>query len=446
MSVTCPSFSRRLLLGGAAGLAAATALAGCGPEEVAAPVDLGTEEEGNLTVWGGVAAERGPGALIEAFMKKYPKIKVTYVPFVNNEQGILKLDTALQGGVPIDVFFSYGTADIVRRSTAGLALDLTELAAKDERAKIFVQGEPISVKIDGKLFSIPTTHYPEFVLLNEDALKKANIDIPFDWTVDDYHAVAKELTAAGMSTGAFNAPRVASTTLGGDYLYAADGKTSRLDDPLFRTELEMMLAMQDDKSIFTQKKITAEKIDSYPQNYFLNGTYGMFINGTSSFRFVRDLQNYPHTFRTTFRPYPGPTKGASYWNPGVRGDAVQISAKTEYPKAAWTFVQFWMGEGAPIIAQAGKVSPFEVTDNPSDALLTNLLGADRDKLFNVEDFTKTFFAPEPKLSVQRVFTAYNQITTLKGKIEASVRMGTTTVDQAMVDMKKQADEAIVKAG
>lgn len=438
------SFSRRLLLGGAAGLAATAALTGCGPDDAGAPVDLGSEEEGNLVVWGGVAAERGPGALVEAFMKKYPKIKVDYVSFVNNEQGILKLDTSLQGGVPIDVFFSYGTADVVRRSQAGLALDLTDLAAQDERAKIFVEGDPISTKVNDRLYSIPTTHYPEFVLVNEDAITKAGINIPDDWTVDDYHAIAKELAGTGMVAGAYNMPRLASTTLGGNYIYKEGGKESNLDHPLFRAELENFLAMQDDKAIFAQKKITAEKIDSYPQNYFLNSSYGMFLNGTSSLRFVRDLKNYPHTFRTTFRPYPAPTKGATYWNPGVRGDDIQISAKSQYAKAAWTFVQFWLGEGAPLVAPAGKVSPFEV-DNPSEAMIANLMGEDREQLFDIDSFKRVVFAKEPKLSVRSITTAYNEIASLKSKIEAQVRMGTMPIDTAVAEMKKQADEAIAKA-
>jgi multiple sugar transport system substrate-binding protein len=426
-------------------LAAAAALPSCGDQSTGPTKDLGSEEEGTLTVWGGVAAERGPGALVKAFMKKYPKIKVEYVSFVNNDQGILKLDTALQGGVPIDVYFSYGTADVVRRSKAGLAMDLTDLAAKDEKAKIFVEGEPISTKIDGRLFSIPTTHYPDFVLLNESAIEKAGIEIPYDWTVDDYHAIARELPGkAGLQTGAYNMPRLAPTTLGGNYLYKDGGKESNLDHPMFRKELELLLAMQEDKSIFTQQKIAAEKIDAYPQNYFLNGTYGMFLNGTSSLRFVRDQKNYPHDFRTTFRPYPAPSKGATYWNPGVRGDDVQISAKTQYSKAAWTFVKFWLGEGAPLVAPAGKVSPFEV-DNPTDEMIANLMGPDRDRLFDVESFKKVVFAKKPMLSVRSITTAYNEIARLKRQIEEEVRMGTKQIDGAVTEMKQEADKAITKA-
>lgn len=436
--------SRRRLLGGALGVTAATALVGCGPEQEGAPVDLGSEEEGNLVVWGGVAADRGPGALVAAFMKKYPKIKVEYVPFVNNEQGILKLDTALQGGVPIDVFFSYGTVDVARRSKAGLAMDLTDLAAKDEKFKVFVAPEPISTKIDGKLYSIPTTHYPDFTLVNEDAINKAGIEIPYDWTVDDYHEIARELTKSGMKTGAYNSPRTAPASLGGDYLYADGGTTSNLEHPLFRADLERFLTMQKDNSIFTQKKISAEKIDTYPQNYFLNGTYGIFLNGTSSLRFIRDLKNYPHDFRTTFRPYPRPTGTDKFWNPGGRGDSVQISAKTQYAKAAWTFIQFWLGEGSPLIAPAGKVSPFEV-DNPTEAMIENLMGPDRERLYDIESFKKTVFAKEPPLSVQTIFTAYNEIASLKNKIEKQVRMETLGVDAAIKQMKQQADEAIAKA-
>ena len=441
--------SRRGLLIGGLGLAATTTLlAACGPTEGTggkpAATDKGTEDEGTLVVWGGVAPEMGPQALIDAFMKKYPKIKVEYVRFVNNAEGILKLDTALQGGVPIDVFFSYGTVDVARRSAAGLALDLTKLAGKDDQFKSFVQKKPISTLVDGKLFSIPTSMYPNYVALNEDALDKAGIDVPFDWTIDDYHKVAKAMKKAGFDVGAYNAPKPFPATLGGDYLYKDGGKKSNFDHPSYEDELDLVLAMEDDGSIFTQERITAEGIGGYAQNYFLNGTFGMMIDGNNVIRYAKNLNEYPHDFRVTFRPYPAPRAGQPYFNPGVRGDDVQISAKTQYPGAAWTFVKFWMGEGADHMTTAGKVSPDQFA-NPSEKMYENLFGPDRDKLFDVDAFDKTFFTDEPPMSVRAITTAYTEISTLKSQIEGEVRLRTKSVSDGIAELIQKSDEAIAKA-
>ncbi|TDE97409.1 extracellular solute-binding protein [Occultella glacieicola] len=442
-------FSRRGLLGGALGLAAgAGALTACGPSDGSGgtgggpPEDMGSPEEGRLVVWGGVAPEAGPQELVDAFMAKYPDIEVEYTRFVNNAEGILKLDTALQGGVPIDVFFSYGTVDVVRRAQAGLALDLTDLAGDDDLASIFVQDEPISTLVNGKLFSIPTTHFPNFVVINQDAMDAAGIEIPFDWTIEDYHQIAQEFKNSGFDVGAYNVPRHAAVGLGGDYLYTEDGSESNFDHPLFRKRLEDTLAMEDDGSIFTQERITAEDIGGYAQNYFLDGTFAMMLDGTIIARYVKNLEEYPHDFRVTFRPYPSLGAGEPYFNPGVRGDDVQISAKSNYPSAAWTFVKFWMDEGAPLVTPSGKVSPFQFQDGPSPELNAALFGENADELFDVESFEQTFFTDVPPLSVKTITTAYTEISEIKSQIEEEIRLRSKSIDDGLEEMKTLSDEAI----
>ncbi|MBD3940191.1 extracellular solute-binding protein [Microbacterium sp. NEAU-LLC] len=443
---------RGMVFKGLALVAAITLLPACGAgggdptagKSSDSPVDKGTAEEGSLVVWGGVAPEMGPQALIDAFMEKYPDIDVEYVRFVNDAEGILKLDTALQGGVPIDVFFSYGTVDVVRRSEAGLAMDLTELASQDGDLKMFTEDPPISTLVDGKLYSIPTSMYPNYVAINEDAIEKAGIDVPFDWTMDDYHEVAQAFKDAGFEVGAYNAPKPFPATLGGDYLYKDGGEESNFDDPSYRDELELVLDMQEDGSIFTQERILAEGIGGYAQNYFLNGTFGMMIDGNNVIRYAKNLAEYPHDFRVTFRPYPAPSEGEPYFNPGVRGDDVQISAKTEYPAAAWTFVKYWMDEGADYMTTAGKVSPKQFED-PSPTMYENLFGPDAEELFDIEAFDKTFFTEEPPLSVRALTPAYTEISQLKSQIESEVRLGTKSVDDAIAELKQKADEAIDKA-
>ena len=57
----------------------------------------------------GAAYRPRPGRLTwsKAFQQKFPQYKVNYTRFVNDDRGNLKLDTALQGGLDIDVYFTY---------------------------------------------------------------------------------------------------------------------------------------------------------------------------------------------------------------------------------------------------------------------------------------------------------------------------------------------------
>lgn len=87
----------RRAFAGLAGAAAATALAGCASQDTSKDLDT-------LQVWGGVPPENGPQAVVDHFMEEHPDRNVTYTRFVNDDRGNLKVNTALQGGVDIDVY------------------------------------------------------------------------------------------------------------------------------------------------------------------------------------------------------------------------------------------------------------------------------------------------------------------------------------------------------
>ncbi|HZX03430.1 MAG TPA: hypothetical protein VFF46_10880, partial [Kribbella sp.] len=116
-------FSRREVLAGVgAGLAAAV-VPGCSGAEGG--------RSGALQVWGGVPAASGPADVVKAFQQKFPQYKVDYTRFVNDDRGNLKLDTALQGGVDIDVYFTYTQGAMALRAGSGLAADLTDRVKAD---------------------------------------------------------------------------------------------------------------------------------------------------------------------------------------------------------------------------------------------------------------------------------------------------------------------------
>src|SRR5690606_24888090 len=110
--------NRRLFLSGVAGIVG-TAVFASRSAFAATPA--------TINVWGAVPLERGVGAVIEAFSAKHPEITVQYTQYTNNSDGNLRLDTSLQGGAPIDVFFSYGATNVARRTLAGYAADLTAI-------------------------------------------------------------------------------------------------------------------------------------------------------------------------------------------------------------------------------------------------------------------------------------------------------------------------------
>ncbi len=124
---------------------APTTVATTGGAAAASPTALKTMGTVTLEVWGGVPPETGPGDLVAAFSKAYPNIKVNYTRFVNDDTGNTKLDTALQGGTPIDVYFSYTVPRMGQRIKAGVAEDLTPYIAGRQR------GESVGGRHEGRL-------------------------------------------------------------------------------------------------------------------------------------------------------------------------------------------------------------------------------------------------------------------------------------------------------
>lgn len=434
--------SRRGFLAGGAGLAATALLSGCGDSDSGGA--KGSPDAGVLNVWGGVPEETGPNQLIEAFMEKYPKIKVNYTRYVNDEQGNLKLDTALQGGAAkIDVYYSYGAQYLAKRVNAGLAVDLTQRAKEDPDLKKFAAKDPqLAFLFDDKLYSLPTNVERPMVILNKDLLDAANITIPDGWTVDDYHEIAMQLSGDDVY-GTYSGPPIAVPTLGGNAAYKDGGRKSNFDHPAWREQVQLHVDMIEDKSAFPHTEVLAQKLDVYQQSVFLTGQYALWVSAPWVLRYVNDTEEYPHDFVTTFAPLPAPVQGKPFFTPTTFSSDLQISPDSKYQEAAWTFVRFNVAEGAKHMIQSGRVPVIEGT--PDELIEDGLLGPDKEKLYDVETFRKVFFEQKFNTSVPTIQTAATEIAEIQRKHTDQVLLGQISVDDWVSKMKSDADAAIKKA-
>lgn len=450
MSNTTRRVSRRTLLTGSLAATVGTALlAGCGDDSGSGGgggESQGSAESGVIHVWGALTLDRGVGDLLDAFNAKYPDIHVTYEQFPNTTDGNLKLDTSLQGGAPVDVFFSYGDTSLSRRVGAGYAMDLTEFASGIPEAAPFTESDPQRTPLfDGKLYSIPTCYNPYMVYLNQDMLDEAGIDVPFDWTVAEFHEIAQQLVDGGYAESAtYKTLPLATMELGGNAQFAEDGRSSAFDLPIWREQFELELEMEQDGTLFPIEQVLAQKVDLYAQSYFLTGQHAFYLDNPATLRFVKDLENYPHDFRTTFRPMPYLERGKEQWNNGAYQDSIQINADTQYPDAAKTFVKFWLQEGAEFMLTAGKVpaglGPGQGAEGAE--IYPGLLGEDAETLFDTDALTKVMFAEDIKTIVATITTGLSEISTVRSSLEQEMRLGEISVDELVTQLKEQADAAI----
>lgn len=434
------NISRRTLLGGLAATAGAMALGGCGDNSGGS----GGSGEANLNVWGGVPGESGPDDLIAAFTKEHPEIKVTYTRYVNDDTGNLKLDNSLQGGVPIDLFFSYSAGRIAKRVNAGLAMDLTKkVKAEPSMAPFAADASPqANFVFDEKIYTVPAAQSPGFVLANADLLDSKGITVPDDWDMNDYHEIAKKLTE-GNNHGIFEAPKLARQTLGPDFHYANGGESSNFDNPAFRKELELGLAMQKDGSAMPKQEALAQKLKTFSQSAFLSGRFAMMTTQAYMLRYVADTKEYPHDFKVRALKLPAPVKGEEYWNDGAYGDLLSISTKSKQQDAAWTFLKFYLANAGTYMVKGGRL-PSVFDKSEADAMLDRLLGENKDALYDVDSFKPVLFDETMKIPVDTIYTGATEIEQIWTKTTDQVLLGDMTIDQWVTDAKKQADAAIKK--
>lgn len=387
----------RRAFAGLAGVSAA-GLAGCGSSSTAR--DMGT-----LQVWGGVPPENGPQALIDRYLEQHPDRKVTYTRFVNDDRGNLKVNTALQGGVDIDVYFTYDTANLAMRAFSGLAADLGPLVRSTPELARFLDTEEPKALIDGDtITALATTREPNLLLLNETVREEVGLDLPRAWDLEEYLAAVDALSGPDRY-GTYKLPDLPRIELGPNYWYA-DGGGSNFEHPSFLHHFELTAQLIREGRIFPWSQVLARQIEAYQQNNFIGEDFAMWGTAPFSLRFLHDPEAYPHDFLTSCAPMP--TVDGADWNSGVYGNYIQVSATSPKQELAQDFVAFWLLEGGADMAAGGKIPTLDTVD--PDALLEALLGEDKDDYFDVDSFRRVLFEDDPKLLTDTDLTAVAEIT------------------------------------
>jgi multiple sugar transport system substrate-binding protein len=443
---TNSGLSRRDFLGLTAG-AGALLLAACGGGPATPTGKAGGDGPASLQVWGGVPPESGPAALIGAFRKAHPKIEVTYTRFTNDDTGNTKLDSALEGGVGVDVFFSYDFPRLAKRITGGLAIDLSSFVAGDKEVSSWTRSTAGIFMYKGKYYSLPTSFSPNLIYVNRDLTQAGGADVPQRWTISQLETVADRVSTASRgqtsSYGIFAPPDIALTQLGANYWYANGGRTSNFANPAFRTNWQLHRQMITDRSAFPWQQVLAQNLRYSPQSVFLTGQVAMMDTNPFALRYLADATRYPHTFVTTFAPEPSVRAGSSGYNTGALSDLVSISSRSKYRGAAWTFARYWLTTGARYMLQGGKI-PALPGALDEDTIAAGMLGPDRARLFDVAAFKRVVLNRSVRLSAQTITTAAAEIRSIVQSQTDRYLIGEVGLDATVEAVKQQADAAIAK--
>jgi len=187
---------KTLAVAAAVALSAMT-LAACGGSKDDNPG--GSSSGGNVTMSLWENATTGPGA---AFWQKatadfhtaHPNVTIK-IQAIQNEDLDGKLQTALNGGTPPDMFLQRGGGKMAAMVEAGQIKDLTDLISADTKTTV---GDAAlnTGSLDGKIYAVPTAILPGGLWYSQDTFKAAGVTTP-PTTLDELSTAVTKLKAKG---------------------------------------------------------------------------------------------------------------------------------------------------------------------------------------------------------------------------------------------------------
>jgi multiple sugar transport system substrate-binding protein len=265
---------------------AALALTACGTDSQSSGTSKTSSGSSSIQIWEGYT---GPEAtafarLIKQYEKSHPGQKVSSL-YVNNDNTLQKVTTAVRGGSPPDIAYLYGSwAPNV--ATIPQVVDLTQVV---KQASVnwddFFVGEREVATVNGEVIGIPALVDNLAVVYNKSLFAQAGLKPPTsNWTWAEFESDAQKLTdAAKKQYGtAYVTPGTEDTVWhweallweAGGQLLSSDNKKAAFNSEAGLTSLTTLKNMA-----VTDKSMYLDPTDQAYGNLFNSGKIGMLVTG-----------------------------------------------------------------------------------------------------------------------------------------------------------------------
>src|SRR5690242_19397634 len=275
-------FPKAHLAGLLAVLTGAAVLAGCGTDSTSSSSGGGT----TIQIWEGYTQVEAKAFahLVSQYEATHPGQKVNTL-YVNSDNTLQKVLTAVRGGSPPDIAYLYGSWAPNVAQIPQVA-DLTQVVKRPGvNWDDFWTGERAVATVNGKVIGIPALVDNLAVVYNKELFAKAGLQPPGPgWTWQDFVADAKKLTdsATKQFGTAYVTPGTEDTVWhwvpllweAGGQLLTPDNKKAAFDSPAGLASLNTLRQMA-----VTDKSMYLDPSDSAYGNLFNSGKIGMLVTG-----------------------------------------------------------------------------------------------------------------------------------------------------------------------
>ena len=288
--------------------AAGLVLSACGTDSQSGASSGGT----SVQIWEGYTGVEAKAFshMISVYEKQHPGQKVSTL-YVNSDNALQKVLTAVRGGSPPDIAYLYGSwAPNVAQIPQ--VVNLTNVVKRPGvNWNDFWVGERDVATVNGKVIGMPALVDNLAVVYNKTLFSQAGLQPPGpNWTWAQFVADAKKLTNASSKQygTAYVTPGSEDTTWhyeallweAGGQILTADNKKAAFDSP---AGLKSLTTLQ--KMAVTDKSMYLDPSDSAYANLFNSGKIGMLVTGPW------DLSGFPnvHYGVQVMPSYPGSSAG-----------------------------------------------------------------------------------------------------------------------------------------
>jgi multiple sugar transport system substrate-binding protein len=413
--------------------AAALVLSACGTDSQHSGGG-GSSSTASIQIWEGwTGAEAKTFAkLVSEYEQQNPGDKVSSL-YVDNDNTLQKVTTAVRGGSPPDIAYLYGSwAPNV--ATIPQVVDLTQVV---KRAGVnwndFYVGERKVATVTGKVIGIPALVDNLAVVYNKKLFAQAGLQPPSaNWTWSDFVADAQKLTNASKKQygTAYVTPGTEDTVWHWEaLLWEAGGQLLNSGNTKAAFNSKAGLASLNTlKTLAASKSVYFDPTDQAYENVFNSGKIGMLVTGPW------DLSTFPNVkYGVQVMPsYPG-TSGGHQTISGPDNWVVfnNGSAKTA---AAEKFL-LWLTAPAQV-----KTWSLATGDLPTRTSVANASGFVQ-KMNQTLPGVDTFISNLGNVKQARPqITQYPKISTVLGNMVLSVLLDKSTPQAALDAAAKQVNQ------
>ncbi|QKS72505.1 extracellular solute-binding protein [Paenalkalicoccus suaedae] len=356
-------------------------VAGCGggdnegnaPAEGEANGATESEEQVELNLYTWINEENGNWqATIEAYEEANPNVTINMNTLVENMDArdyYQQLDLLASSGEELDLIMLSSSQDLSRRASLGMFAPLNEYF-EEEGIDIDEEYNMGATPSDdeGNYFGLPMKYNTYLVMMNKDHLDEAGLEIPTDWTWDDYREYASALTEDGRYGSYFHTwDTIWNVTYllskeSNNLLIQEDG-SSNMEDPAIEASLQLRYDLEQvDQSSEPFANVISQDLN-YRQQFFQGSASMVPI---PSFM-VTEWGGHSAEFPIAWAPWPKENADDPQYR-YASSDSIAIGNQSENKEAAYEFIRWMSTEG--MLEQNKSIPAWRQTD--LEEVVTNL--------------------------------------------------------------------------